>query len=53
MVLNNYNFYCIIHYFCSGASVTEEEINMAESKFEESKSLAETAMYNLMENDVS
>ncbi len=33
--------------------MTEEDIRMAEEKFEESKSLAESAMYNLLENDVS
>ena len=39
--------------FLSAAHVTEEDIRMAEEKFEESKQLAETAMYNLLENDVS
>ena len=33
--------------------MTDEEISSAEDKFEESKSLAETAMFNLLENDVS
>ena len=33
------------------ASVSDEEIRMAEEKFEESKQLAETAMHNLLEND--
>lgn len=36
----------------AGAAMPEEEMNMAEGKFEESKTLAETAMYNLLENDV-
>ena len=35
------------------AHVSEEDIRMAEEKFEESKQLAETAMFNLLENDVS
>ncbi|XP_052792953.1 endophilin-A3-like isoform X3 [Mya arenaria] len=35
-----------------GSAVTEEEIRVAEEKFEESKQLTETAMYNLLENDV-
>ena len=36
----------------SGNAVAEDEIQAAEDKFEESKSLAETAMFNLLENDV-
>lgn len=36
----------------AGAHISEEEISMAEDKFEESKQLAETAMWNLLENDV-
>jgi len=35
-----------------GVHVSEEDISNAEEKFEESKQLAETAMYNLLENDV-
>lgn len=32
--------------------MTEEEIKQAEEKFEESKALAESAMYNLLDNEV-
>jgi len=36
----------------SGAAVTDEEIQAAEEKFNESRLLAEVAMRNLLENDV-
>ncbi|XP_055334213.1 endophilin-A-like isoform X2 [Paramacrobiotus metropolitanus] len=35
-----------------GGGVTDEEIKTAEEKFEESKSLAETAMYSLLDNEI-
>ena len=37
----------------TGAHVPEAEIHEAQEKFVESKDLAETAMFNLLENDVS
>lgn len=35
-----------------GGVVSEDEIHLAEEKFSESKELAETAMFNLLSNDV-
>ncbi|XP_055883799.1 endophilin-A3-like isoform X5 [Biomphalaria glabrata] len=35
-----------------GSNVTEEELRVAEDKFEESKNLAENAMHNVLENEV-
>ena len=35
-----------------GSNVTDEDIRIAEEKFEESKELTETAMTNLLENDI-
>lgn len=37
----------------SGSLFLDEEMHLAEEKLEESKKLAETAMYNVLENDVS
>ncbi|XP_041370645.1 endophilin-A2-like isoform X2 [Gigantopelta aegis] len=36
----------------AGSTVTEEELRVAEDKFEETKCLTETAMNNLLENEV-
>jgi len=42
----------ITFYSASGSSGFDEEMQVAEEKFNESKSLAEAAMHNLLENDV-
>ena len=49
---------CVVYHIRSvccatGAHVPEAEIHEAQEKFVESKDLAETAMFNLLENDVS
>ncbi|KAK2152887.1 hypothetical protein LSH36_315g01007 [Paralvinella palmiformis] len=36
---------------CPGSHISEEEIRVAEEKFEEMKQLAETAMFNVLDND--
>lgn len=38
--------------YAAGGTVPEEEIRQAEEKFVESKELAESAMHNLLTNDV-
>ena len=38
--------------FHAGSNITEEEVRVAEDKFEESKNSAETAMHNLLEAEV-
>ena len=41
-----------IHLLHAGSNITEEEVRVAEDKFEESKNSAETAMHNLLEAEV-
>ena len=40
-------------YFGAGGNIPEQDVILAEEKFEESKELAETGMLELLEGDVS
>ena len=51
MTLLTFGVYLCRDVLISATSVTNEEIEQAEEKFEESKQLAEVAMTNLLENE--
>jgi hypothetical protein len=39
--------------YAGSSKVDEEQLRIAQEKFDESKHLCETAMYNVLDNDVS
>jgi hypothetical protein len=53
MLCRRTGFLTIVLLLSVVGSVTEAEMQQAEDKFEESRQLAEAAMHNLIENEVS
>ena len=45
-------FYFYMLCYFSGSQISEEELRVAEDKFDESKHLAQDSMHNVLENEV-